>query len=728
MTPRARRRWLVGGGIVAAIVLGIAVFLAVFDWTLLKGPIERTVTAKTGRAFHIDGRIEVRLRPPVRIVFHGVRMGNADWSKSGRELFRAEQVATTIRLLPLLSGRVVLPKVELDAPRVSLEKDGERANWNIGSGEPSEGTVAPGIGQIAIRRGEIRYDDPGQRIAIVADVDSTSSGDPARPLAIKARGRVFGETFSLDARGGGILQLRAADEPYPLLAEGRVGETRARVEGTVRGLAALDALDARFAVSGPTLSELQRLLPVALPRTPPYELGGHIVHAGNDWSLNDAKGRIGDSDIAGTVKYAGAANDRARPRLSADLVSGVLDLDDLAPLLGAPPSTKPGETASPRQRAEAAKREKSGPVTGRTIAQQKRAEAVEEVTGKPPPTANPERRVLPDLAFGVDRWPRMDADVRLRGKRVQSADWLPIDNLDAKAVLEDSRLRIAPLVFGVAGGEVTLDVRLDGRAQPIDARVDVRFARLGLDRLIPKLKAAKGSAGRIYGSMNLAGRGPSVSRILATSEGRLQLAVDGGRLSNLILEVIGLDGGEVVKYLLSGDRDVKLRCAIADFPVRQGVATAQALLIDTEDTNIVGKGTVNLGAEQLDLVLYPRPKDPSIFVLRAPINIGGSFASPTTVPDLGEVGLRAGAAILLGLVNPVLALAPMIETGPGKDSDCARALGDAKGWARAKAEVGDTGGPALAQPRTKGAPRAATTDGAPRATTSDGQQQPAATR
>jgi uncharacterized protein involved in outer membrane biogenesis len=721
MTPRARRRWLVGGGIVAALVVGIAVFLAVFDWTLLKGPIERTVSAKTGREFHIDGRIEVRLRPPVRVVFNGVRMGNADWSRSGRDLFQADRVATTIRVLPLFAGRVVLPMVEVDAPRVSLEKDGERANWNIGSGEPSEGSVAPEIGQIAIRRGEVRYDDPGQRIAVTAAVDSTSSGDPERPLAIRARGRVFGEPFSLDARGGGILQLRETDEPYPLVAEGRVGETRARVEGTVRGLAAMDALDARFAIAGPTLSELQRLLPVALPQTPPYELSGLLQHAGSDWTLSDARGRVGDSDIAGTVKYAGTAGDRPRPRLTADLVSRVLDLDDLAPLLGAPPSTKPGETASPRQRAEAAKREKSGPVSGRTIAQQKRAEAVEEVTGKPPPTANPERRVLPDLAFGVDRWPRMDADVRLRGKRVQSAQWLPIDNLDAKAVLDDARLRIAPLTFGVAGGEVTLDVRLDGRQKPLDARADVRFARLGLDRLIPKLKATQGSAGRIYGSLELAGRGPSLSRILATSDGRLQLAVDGGRLSNLILEVIGLDGGEVVKYLLSGDRDVKLRCAIADFPVKQGVATAEALLVDTEDTNIVGKGTVNIGTERLDLALYPRPKDPSIFVLRAPINIGGSFASPTTVPDLGEVGLRAGAAILLGLVNPVLALAPMIETGPGKDSDCARALGDAHGWARAKSEVGDGGSPGRAKPPPKGTAR-------PAGKASDAQQKPAAPR
>jgi AsmA protein len=35
-------------------------------------------------------------------------------------------------------------------------------------------------------------------------------------------------------------------------------------------------------------------------------------------------------------------------------------------------------------------------------------------------------------------------------------------------------------------------------------------------------------------------------------------------------------------------------------------------------------------------------------------------------------------------VNPLLALAPLIETGPGKDSDCARLLQRAQTWSEAK--------------------------------------------
>jgi hypothetical protein len=49
-------------------------------------------------------------------------------------------------------------------------------------------------------------------------------------------------------------------------------------------------------------------------------------------------------------------------------------------------------------------------------------------------------------------------------------------------------------------------------------------------------------------------------------------------------------------------------------------------------------------------------------------------------PDAASLAARGAAAALLGLVNPLLAVASFIETGPGKDSDCAEVLRRAKAW------------------------------------------------
>lgn len=54
--------------------------------------------------------------------------------------------------------------------------------------------------------------------------------------------------------------------------------------------------------------------------------------------------------------------------------------------------------------------------------------------------------------------------------------------------------------------------------------------------------------------------------------------------------------------------------------------------------------------------------------------LGGTFSDPSVAVEKGPLALRAGAAILLGMVNPFAALIPLIETGPGTDSNCAELL------------------------------------------------------
>jgi hypothetical protein len=150
-----------------------------------------------------------------------------------------------------------------------------------------------------------------------------------------------------------------------------------------------------------------------------------------------------------------------------------------------------------------------------------------------------------------------------------------------------------------------------------------------------------------------------------------------GQISNLLLEVAGLDGGEIIKFLLRGDRNVQLRCAAAAFDVKQGVMTSRAIVLDTVDTVILGTGTVGLADESLNLVLRPSPKDGSILSLRSPLKITGSFGAPRAGPDKAALAGRAGIALALGALNPLLALAATIETGPGVDANCPQVLAQA---------------------------------------------------
>lgn len=97
---------------------------------------------------------------------------------------------------------------------------------------------------------------------------------------------------------------------------------------------------------------------------------------------------------------------------------------------------------------------------------------------------------------------------------------------------------------------------------------------------------------------------------------------------------------------------------------------ARALAFDSSDTLIVGKGTINLKDEALDLELRPRPKDRSILALRSPLVVGGTFKDPSFRPDFKRLGLRGATALALGSIAPPAALLATIEVGPGEDSNC----------------------------------------------------------
>jgi uncharacterized protein involved in outer membrane biogenesis len=166
--------------------------------------------------------------------------------------------------------------------------------------------------------------------------------------------------------------------------------------------------------------------------------------------------------------------------------------------------------------------------------------------------------------------------------------------------------------------------------------------------------------------------------MLATSNGKLGMVVSGGQISRLLMEKTGLHIWEILTLTLAGDKQVKLRCAVADFEVKQGNMQANALVFDTEVNTLFGSGNIDLAQEQLDLVLNPRTKNTSPVALRSPLYVRGSFAKPAVGVDKGQVALRAAGAVVLGAINPFLALIPLVDAGPGKDSDCGQLVRDAK--------------------------------------------------
>lgn len=121
-----------------------------------------------------------------------------------------------------------------------------------------------------------------------------------------------------------------------------------------------------------------------------------------------------------------------------------------------------------------------------------------------------------------------------------------------------------------------------------------------------------------------------------------------------------LDVFESVGVLLGGDEPLDVDCAVADLTARDGLAHSNAIVIDTADTNVTAGGALDLRRENLDLLVEPHPKDPSLLSLRSPLRVEGPLDALAFYPDplrLGPGGAwlaRANFALtpILGLVTP----------------------------------------------------------------------------
>jgi uncharacterized protein involved in outer membrane biogenesis len=97
-------------------------------------------------------------------------------------------------------------------------------------------------------------------------------------------------------------------------------------------------------------------------------------------------------------------------------------------------------------------------------------------------------------------------------------------------------------------------------------------------------------------------------------------------------------------------------------------------VFDTTVTTLGAGGDINLDDETLDLTLTPRTKEASLVSLHGPVHVRGSFSKPDVQLDKGRIAAKSAGALALALANPLLALIPLLETGPGADSDCGRLL------------------------------------------------------
>jgi len=641
------------GGVLLLTLAALVAALLAFDWNRARPWINRHVSEAIGRPFAIHGALSLTWDAPTgetgwrawipwpRLHARDITVGNPAWASDAR-MAQVKQVTFSVSPLPLLGKRIVIPSLALDTPQVAFErhKDG-RNNWTFRPEHDDDRKWRLDLQRLILNRGAIRWIDAGRRIDLAADISSLGDGNGDYRIGWRVTGSINGEQVTGDGRAGAILSLKDKEVPYPIEASLRLGKTRIDAQGKLTEPLKLASVDLKLRIAGVSMAHLYPVTGVALPETRPFWTEGRLVGKprmqGGNWIYEKFTGKMGASEVAGTVRYQWR---EPRPLLEGTVESRHLNIVDLAPLIGA------DSNASRRQRGVKA--------------------------------VQPENRVFPVERFKTERWKSIDADVQFSARKIVRREELPIDNLVTRVRLDDGVLSLAPLKFDMAGGSFVSNVRLDGRSDPVKGELRMSARHVKLRELFPSLVPMRTSVGEINADAALTASGNSVASLLSAANGELKAVINEGAVSKLLLERMGMNLGSVVATQLFGDRQVKLNCAVADFDVKKGILHARAFVIDTEDAAIHVNGTIDLAQERLALAVLPESKGLRLMSLRAPLHVSGRFKKPDVAVDKGVLAAKAGGAIALGALAPAAAaLLPLVNVGPGAKSECSALLAQA---------------------------------------------------
>ncbi|WGM41150.1 AsmA family protein [Caulobacter sp. NIBR1757] len=632
--PRVATRMVIGLSVVMLLIVG---FLVIFDWNWLRGPIGGLASAQLRRTVVLAGDLDVHpwsLNPRAEI--HDLRIGQPKWAldagaKPGEQMATVGRVEASLQLPDLLRGRTVLSYLRVRQAKIHLIRDRDgRGNWEFGARNKGKSAKLPAVRRLLIDRAELRLDDARRKAVFegVVSTEESTAGETAGRFLLKGDGSLNRARFVARIEGEPLLNI-SPDRPYRFNAQLQAGATRVRADGQIDRPFDLNRFGARFSLSGADMNDLYVLTGVVLPNTPPYRVSAGLVRDGGRWHLNQARGTVGESDVAGQLSIDTSGD---KPMLTADLRSRRVDFDDLGAFFGMRTRQVGDET-------------KSTPTTG--------------------------GRLLPDSTLQVDRIRAMNADVNFRADAV-NAPGLPLRRFSLDLDLTDGVLKMNPISFSLDRGTIKGTVVLNATRDIPRTDLDLRMTGGRIeDWVTTRVQGLPVIEGSLAARLKLSGSGNSVHRAAANANGSLTLVAPRGEVRQAFAELLGVNASAGLIKLLSEDpKTTPLRCAVADFQVRNGVARSNRILVDTGVVLAEGSGSINLEKETMNLRFEGDSKKPRLLRLFLPITVKGPLTKPGVGVEAGPLVGQGGAAVALAALNPFAAILPFVDPGLANDANC----------------------------------------------------------
>jgi uncharacterized protein involved in outer membrane biogenesis len=619
---RAPSRYVwIAAALATAVIAAVALVpaLRTVDLTPLRGSLVSLVRARTGRALTVGGGPAVRLSLSPVLVAEDVALANAPWG-SRPAMLHVRRAELTVRVLPLLLGRIRVDRVALTAPDLLLETDRNgRENWTLPAAAGSASAAAPNGEPPLLSRLGIREVRVSAASLVYRDGRSGRETRVAAPAITLLPGTAVGDELNLaatlDANGTSVAvhgvvggpDAIAGRQPFPFRLKATTAGATATLAGTVARLPALAGVEANASLELSDPQALVGLLGVRLPTWRPFRLAAVVRDAGSGYTAKPMRVELGNTVLSGSVTYTPGG---PRPAIAADLSAPRIDLREL-----------PGQTRQPPGGAGA-----------------RPAQAAKLFSSAP-------------LPLGV--LTAVDAVVDVRADALVVRDGIEASAFAAHATLENGKLSVDPLSLTLGGGRVSARVRLESGNPPAVA-VDLSGRGVALEPLLGVLGIRiRGSGGATDLTASLKATGSSLHGWMASLDGDVRVVVGKGRLEGGALNL----GGDVLAQVVAAvnpfhrsESTTELRCGVINVGVERGVVRVDRRVgIETSRLALAASGRADFGKEELDLDVRSRATQGlgvGLASFAGAVRVRGPLAHPSL--GLNPVGAAESTATTVG--------------------------------------------------------------------------------
>jgi hypothetical protein len=238
-----------------------------------------------------------------------------------------------------------------------------------------------------------------------------------------------------------------------------------------------------------------------------------------------------------------------------------------------------------------------------------------------------------------------------------------LEGFTAQVTLDHGQIRVDNINGSAAGGTVTGSVLIkQGEDAPqIDANLTATSMNIGqiaaLERVHDDVE------GQFDAMVSLAVSGNNTADWQRSAQGKVVVELGKARARARALEIAVGGVHTLFDTLRSGEAEwMTLNCAVGNFNVEGGRATARLLVLDSQHATVSGEGSINIVDQTIDMRLTPYPKRTTLNV-SVPVTVTGSLSNPSFSPDVGATTRRAGALVAGSLVFPPAILAAFIDLG-----------------------------------------------------------------